>query len=120
MLSRRQLSAVILAFLLFAAAHAVWSEERAITTESLLQEMIDRDAVARWPQPEYVCKQDGSWDRRTKTPQEPNGWFANGDNMEMMGVPAKWEQHQGRNECLLFDADGPGAIVRFWSGGAQP
>ncbi|MGD0093613.1 MAG: glycoside hydrolase family 172 protein [Planctomycetota bacterium] len=99
---------------------AAWPEDRLITTESLLNEMVERDALARWPQPEYVCRQYGSYDKRSKTPDDPVGWFANGDNMESMGEPVKWETHQGRQECLLLDVDGPGAIVRFWSGGGRP
>jgi hypothetical protein len=95
-------------------------EEATISTASLLTEMIDYTAVARRPEPAYVSKQDGSWDRRTKTREDVNGWFANGDNMEMMGAPAKWVQIQGRHECVMLDVDGPGAIVRFWSGGARP
>jgi hypothetical protein len=82
--------------------------------------MIDRDTPARWPQPEYICRQDGSWDRRSKTASDPKGWFANGDNMESMGAAARWVTLQGRNECILLDVDGPGAVVRFWSGGAPP
>ncbi|MCY3021395.1 MAG: DUF2961 domain-containing protein [Planctomycetota bacterium] len=111
---------LLAACVLFGAAAGVHAEERVVTLESLLNEMIDRDVIARWPHPEYVCRQDGSWDRRTKTPNDPAGWFANGDNMESMGVPVKWETHQGRQECLLLAVDGPGAIVRFWSGGARP
>jgi len=91
-----------------------------VTTESLLNEMVDRDVLARWPQPEYQCRQFGSYDKRSKTPDDPAGWFANGDNMESMGVPVKWEPHQGRQECVMLDVDGPGCIVRFWSGGARP
>ena len=101
-------------------AVAARPEERIVTTESLLNEMVDRDALARWPQPEYQCRQYGGYDKRSKTPDDPAGWFANGDNMESMGVPVKWEPHQGRQECVMLDVDGPGCIVRFWSGGARP
>ena len=48
-----------------------------ITLESLLHEMIDRDAVARWPDPAYKCLHASSYDRRSKTPDDPAGWFAN-------------------------------------------
>ena len=91
-----------------------------VTLESLLREMIDPAAVARWPQPEYLCKQDGSYDREAKTPTDQSKWYANGDNMEGMHQAAKWEDHQGRQECVLLDVDGPGAMVRFWTGGADP
>jgi hypothetical protein len=91
-----------------------------VTLESLLREMIDPAAVARWPQPEYLCKQDGSYDREAKTPNDASKWYANGDNMEGMHQAAKWEDHQGRPECVLLDVDGPGAVVRIWTGGADP
>ncbi len=111
----------MLLFCLGAAALAGWTaDDRTITLESLLQEMIDRDAAARWPQPEYACRQDSSCDRRSKTPSDPKGWFANGDNMESLGAPTKWEVRGGRNEAVLLDVEGPGAVVRFWSGGAPP
>ena len=38
----------------------------AIHLESMLLDMIDRDAVARWPAPSYTCQQASSWDRVQK------------------------------------------------------
>ena len=110
----------LLAVLVVVAAMCARAEERVITTATLLNEITDYTAVARWPEPPYLCKQASSYDRRSKTPDDPNGWFANGDNMESLGEPVTWEQHEGRNECLLMDVDGPGCVVRFWSGGARP
>jgi len=106
--------------LLSACAATARAEDRTITLESLLAEMIDRDAVARYPDPPYVCKHESSYDRRSKTPDDPAGWFANEDNMEGMHIPMKWEDHQGRRECVMMDVDGPGAVVRFWTGGKKP
>lgn len=96
------------------------SKDAPVTLESLLREMIDPAAPARWPQPEYLCKQDGSYDREAKTPTDQAKWYANGDNMEGMHQAAKWEDHHGRQECVLLDVDGPGAVVRIWTGGADP
>jgi hypothetical protein len=96
------------------------AENATVTLESLLREMTDRDAVARWPLPEYACRQASSYDRKSRTPNDAAGWFANGDNLEMMNAPAPWVTRQGRSECVLLDVDGPGAVVRFWSGGAPP
>jgi hypothetical protein len=42
---------------LLALPVAASAEEREITLESLLKEMVDRDAVARWPDPPYKCMQ---------------------------------------------------------------
>ena len=39
-----------------------------ITLNTLLQEMVDRDAVARWPAPAYTCKQASSYDRQRTGP----------------------------------------------------
>ncbi|HUT36541.1 MAG TPA: DUF2961 domain-containing protein [Planctomycetota bacterium] len=99
---------------------SAWAEERAVTLEALLQEMVDREAVARWPQPAYTCRQASSYDRRTKSPDDPAGWFANTDNMDGSGASLRWEEAGGRRECVLLDVEGPGCIVRFWSGGQQP
>lgn len=103
---------------------AVWTcgaaAGEAVTLHSLLEEMVDRDAVARWPQPAYTCRQASSYDRRSKTPADANGWFANTDNMDGSGASLRWEEVAGRRECVLADVEGPGAIVRFWSGGQQP
>ncbi len=97
-----------------------WAGEPAVTLESLLNEMVDREAVARWPQVEYTCHQASSYDRRSKTPDDANGWFANTDNMDGSGASLRWEEVAGRRECVLADVEGPGAVVRFWSGGQQP
>jgi hypothetical protein len=94
--------------------------EPSVSLLSLLREMIDPAVVARWPQPDYLCKQASSYDRRSKTPSDPATWFANGDNMESLGEASRWEDHQGRQECVLMDVDGPGAVVRVWTGEARP
>ena len=97
-----------------------WAGEPAVTLESLLQEMVDREAVARWPQIPFTCRQASSYDRRSKSPDNATGWFANTDNMDGSGASLRWEEVAGRRECVLLDVEGPGAIVRFWSGGQQP
>jgi hypothetical protein len=119
MLNRKAMLVAMLAQVVACAATAR-GEDRTISLESLLAEMIDRDAVARYPDPPYLCKHESSYDRRSKTPDDPAGWFANEDNMEGMHIPMKWEDHQGRRECVMMDVDGPGAVVRFWTGGKKP
>jgi hypothetical protein len=86
-----------------------------ITLESLLLEMADRDAVARWPDPPYSCQQTSSWDRDSKAPDQP-GWFANIDS----GQYIRSETNGGRLESVMMDAAGPGSIVRWWAGGTTP
>lgn len=82
-----------------------------ITIESLLEEMIDRSAVARLPNPWYVCAQASSYDRKSTSPDDAEGWFANGDASQYIRV----EENGGRREWVMMEADGPGAIVRLWS-----
>jgi len=80
-----------------------------VTLESLLAEMTEFAAVARWPQPEFTCKQASSYDRGTVAPDQP-GWFANSDQNQFI----RTETNQGRVEKVMLDADGPGCVVRFW------
>jgi hypothetical protein len=80
-----------------------------VTLESLLAKMIDFSAVARWPQPEFTCKQASSYDRGTVAPDKP-GWFANSEQKQFIRV----ETNAGRTEKVMLDADGSDCIVRFW------
>ena len=81
-----------------------------ITFESLLDEMVDRDCIARLPSPAYTCKQFSSYDRNSTEPGSPT-WWANMDRSYFVRI----EDNNGRKEHVLMDADGPGAIVRFWA-----
>lgn len=81
-----------------------------VSFTSLLREMADRGAIARWPAPAYVCRQASSYDRDSVAPDQP-GWFANWDRSQFV----RSEERDGRTEHVLLDATGPGAIVRFWA-----
>lgn len=87
----------------------VSADVEAVTLESLLAEMTDFDAIARWPEPEFTCRQASSYDRAKVAPGQP-GWFANSDQNQFL----RTETNQGRTEKVMLDADGPGCIVRFW------
>ena len=80
-----------------------------ITLETLLHEMVDVEAIARWPQHEFTCKQASSYDRAKVAPDKPD-WFGNNDNTQYL----RTEETEGRREQVMMDAEGPGAIVRFW------
>ena len=86
------------------------AESKTITFESLLEEMVDRDCIARLPSPAYACKQFSSYDRNSTEPGSPT-WWANMDRSYFVRI----EESNGRKEHVLMDADGPGAIVRFWA-----
>ena len=83
--------------------------QKAVSIETLLREMVDRDARAQYPDPAFSCRQFSSYDRATTTPDQP-GWFGNADFNQYLRV----EIRDGRTESVMMDADGPGAIVRFW------
>ena len=81
-----------------------------ITLESLLDEMVDRARLARWPDPAYTCRQASSYDRASVSPDD-EGWYANWDRSHFV----RTEERDGRTEHVLMDAEGPGALVRFWA-----
>jgi hypothetical protein len=103
------LSLTVAVVLLF-AAHAAWG--KVITLESLLDEMLDRDALARLDEPAYVTRQASSYQRLSVAPDQ-EGWYANQDWSHFI----RKEQKDGRTEWVMLDAKGPGCIVRFWMGG---
>lgn len=95
-----------------------------VTLDSLLSEMIDRAALARFPSPAYSCRQFSSYDRASTDPKNRETWFANADVDQFM----REEKHANddasgeRVEYVLMDTDASpetrgrgGAIVRFWS-----
>ena len=101
----RTLTGVVAILLLSVAARAQ------ITFESLLVEMGDRGALARFPDPAYTGKQFSSYDRRSVTPASRDGWFANND----AGNFVRTETRAGRTEYVMADMQGPGAVVWIWS-----
>ena len=85
------------------------SAAQSVSLESLLNEMVDVEAIARWPQAEFTCRQASSYDRAKVAPDKP-GWFANEDNTQYI----RKEENAGRQEQVMMDAAGPGTLVRFW------
>ena len=80
-----------------------------ITLESLLQEMTDREALTHFPSPAYTIKQFSSYDQKSTGPDK-EGWFANNDYTHFI----REETNNERREFVLFDSNGPGAVVRYW------
>ncbi|MBE0655713.1 MAG: hypothetical protein IH594_18075, partial [Bacteroidales bacterium] len=83
--------------------------QKPISIETLLMEMTNREAPARFPDPEYNLKQFSSYDRATVAPGDST-WFANWDRSMFIRI----DSIGGRKEFVMMDAEGPGAIVRFW------
>lgn len=80
-----------------------------VTLESLLIEMTDREAMTRFPDPSFSLKQVSSYNPAS-VKKDSAGWFANFDMSHFRGV----RQRDGLREFILFDVEGPGAIVRWW------
>lgn len=97
----------IIVFIFLSARGA--SGQAKVTVASLLKELISYDAAAQWPAFPYTAKQASSYDRRSVSPDSA-GWYANADQ----GQYIRKEQKGGHEEWVMMDADGPGAIVRFW------
>lgn len=87
------------------------ASDAVVTIRTLLQEMIDRDRLPQLPAVPFVASQASSYDRASVAPDKP-GWFANHD----FGMYVRTEINQGRKEYVMMDADGPGAITRWWEG----
>lgn len=81
-----------------------------VSLVSLLEEMVNRGTLARFPYPVYTCKQFSSYDRNSDTPNSPT-WWANMDRSYFIRV----EENAGKKEYVLMDTEGPGAVVRFWA-----
>lgn len=80
-----------------------------LTIPHLLKEMTDFEQVTVFPDPAFTIKQSSSYDRRSIAADKP-GWFANGDFNQFIRKETKNEH----DEYVMLDAEGPGAIVRFW------
>jgi len=91
-------------------ATAVMAQD--VTLGTLLDEMVDRDRLTRFPSPAFTTRMYSSYDRASVAKDKP-GWFANGDASQFIRV----EQNNGRRELVMLDAKGPGAIVRWWHTG---
>ncbi len=105
------------AFVLAAAwTLPLWAQQGPITFESLLEEMTDRQAAARFPEPAYTCRQASSYDQASVTPDDHNAWMANNDRSFFI----RSETNGGREEWVMLDAAGPGCVVRFWATSGNP
>ncbi len=93
------------------AMGVVTAPARTVTLDSLLDEIVDRDGLARMPEPAYTCRQFSSYDRASTSRTDVATWFANADSSKFV----RTEENDGRHEHVLLDAEGPGAIVRFWA-----
>lgn len=103
-------SFVIMWASLIAATVYPTSADEPVSLKSLLDEMADRDALARWPQPVYQQRQASSYNRASVAPNKP-GWFADQDGVGFI----RTEQRNGQTEWILMEHDGPGCLTRIWT-----
>lgn len=91
-------------------------QQKEVSVESLLNEMIDRDAVASYPQVDFRLKQSSSYNRASVSPDDSVGWFTNHDynSKENDHNFIRVEENNGHKEWVLMDHQGAGAIVRTW------
>ena len=89
---------------------ASMASAKTVTFESLLDEMVDRSTLANFPSPLYTCLQASSYDRDSTVADNSNDWFANKDTSQFL----RSEKHGDREEWVMMDAKGPGAITRWW------
>lgn len=92
------------------AVRAYYEEGRRITLGSLLEEMIDRDRVARFPEPVYRSLQASSYNRESIHRDNP-GWFADSDGLGFL----RTEMIAGRTEWVVMEHEGPGCVTRIWT-----
>jgi len=81
-----------------------------INLETLLCEMTDRDALARFPEPTYRQLQASSYNRASEARGKP-GWFADQDGQSFI----RTETINGQKEWVLMEHKGPGCITRMWT-----
>ncbi|SHJ03899.1 glycoside hydrolase family 172 protein [Pseudozobellia thermophila] len=109
---------IILSLVFMASAGMAFAqtEDGVVSIESLLKDMVDRDAIARFPKTGFRLKQESSYNRASKTPADSVGWFTNKDfnSGDKDHNFIRIEEKNGQKEWVLMDHEGPGAIVRTW------
>lgn len=86
------------------------AQDEGVTIRTLLAELTDLRPSAEFPSPAFTTHQASSYDRKATAPGSES-WFANSDWGQFLRV----EQRNGRQEQVMMDAKGPGAVVHMWS-----
>ncbi|MBK7644605.1 MAG: DUF2961 domain-containing protein [Planctomycetes bacterium] len=81
-----------------------------ITFESLVHEIEDPDALARFPDPPYKALRATSYNRESVAKDRP-GWFADSDGTSCI----REEENSGRHEWVIQEQSGPGCLTKFWT-----
>lgn len=96
-------------FILLILIPVFFSCKERVTLETLLEEMVAKERLTYFPSGEYHLRQFSSYDRKSTGPDKEH-WWANADYTQFI----REEEHSGRREFVMFETEGPGAIVRFW------
>ncbi len=107
-ISSKKLPAALVILLLLIGGTSC-TKRKIVSLKTLLIEMTDRKSLTDFPDPYYQLKQFSSYDRKSNSAGGKD-WFANDDYTQFISV----DSSKGRKEYVLFDSDGPGAIVRWW------
>lgn len=100
---------IILFYLSAAFVLLIGCQKKMVTLNSLIGEMTGRGNLSFFPRKEFRLFQFSSFNRASVSPQK-EGWFANQDMSHFI----RSEVNNGHREFVMFDATGPGAIVRWW------
>ena len=90
----------------FSVAHA-----NDVTMTSLLNEMVNRDDLARVPSISYTQHMASSYNRAQVIPTPA---YSGPHNNDWVGF-IRTETNQGRTEYVMMEHNGPGAITRMWA-----
>jgi hypothetical protein len=81
-----------------------------INVKTLLNEMVNRERLTRFPTPYYQSLQASSYNRESVSPNKP-GWFADSDGVYCI----RTENNNGQKEWVLMEDEGPGVITKIWA-----
>ncbi|MDN5211366.1 DUF2961 domain-containing protein [Fulvivirgaceae bacterium BMA12] len=117
---------IVFTLFLVTASYISHAQKQEITLTVLLKEMTDRKNLSKWPSPFYTCSQASSYSRESKSASTRledgkfspasgrdwgKGWYENHDFSQYI----RTEENHGRREDVMFEAKGPGVVVRFWA-----
>lgn len=91
-------------------------QQEPISITTLLHEMVDREAIAKYPESNFRLKQESSYNRASVSPDDTLGWFNNKDNNTKPSDHnfIRIDTINGEPEWVMMDHQGAGAIVRTW------
>lgn len=85
-------------------------QQKEVNLSSLLNEMVDREQITRFPTTNYRTLQASSYNRESVSPDKP-GWFADSDGVSFI----RTEENNGKKEWVIMEDEGPGVITKIWA-----